>query len=151
MKYILWGLIIFLAFFLQARISVLGIPPNLTVVLAYYAGIKYGEKGGLFLGVLIGALEDGLSSSIVGPNLLAKGLIGYSSAFFITGRFFRWTPFLGMMALSFLSIVDNSVVFISRTIFDKMPAAPSAALLMTVMQSVLNSLAGMVIRPRHVD
>ncbi len=151
MTYILWAFLIFLSFFLQARISVLGVSPDLTALVVYYAGIKYGETRGLLSGVLIGALEDGLSSFIIGPNLLGKGMVGFFSAFFISGGFFRWTPLLGMIALSFFTVLDNSVVFLSRTLFDKMPAAPSSALFITIMQSVMNALAGIFIRPHNVD
>jgi len=149
--YLWWALLIFLSFFLQSRISVLGVSPDLTVLLVYYAGIKYGETRGLLSGVLIGALEDGLSSFIIGPNLLGKGMIGFSAAFFVSGGFFRWTPLLGMIAVSFFTVFDNAVVFLSRTMFDKMPAAPSSALFITVMQSVMNALAGIFMRPQHVD
>jgi rod shape-determining protein MreD len=150
-RYLFWILIIFLSFFMQARISVVGIAPDLTVVLAYYAGIKYGQTRGLLSGVLIGTLEDGLSSSIIGPNLVGKGVVGFFSAFFISGGVFRWTPLFGIIALFFFTFIDNAVVFSARTLFDKMPATPSAAFFLTVMQSVLNALAGMLIRPRHVD
>ena len=151
MKYLLWVILIFLCFFMQGRISVLDIPPNLTVLLAYYAGIKFGETRGLLAGALIGFLEDSVSSSLIGPNLLAMGIVGFSSSFFVSGGFFRWTPFLGMIAVFLLTFIDNSVVFLSRSIFDKMPAALSAALFVTIMQSVLNAPVGIFIRPRHVD
>ncbi len=151
MKYILWPIAVFLSFFLQGRVSLLGISPDLTVLLVYYAGIRYGETKGLLAGVLIGALEDSLSSSVIGPNLLSKGLIGFSSSFFVSGGVLRWTPVLGLLAVSLLTVADNATVFLARSIFDKMPAAPSAALFVTIMQSVLNAAAGIFIRPRHVD
>ena len=142
---------VFLAFFLQGRISVLGISPDLTALLAFYAGIRYGETRGLLAGVIIGALEDTISSSIIGPNLLGKGIVGFSSAFFVSGGFFRWTPILGIIAAALLTSLDNGVVFLLRGIFDRMPASPATALFIATMQSILNAPAGILVRPRNVD
>lgn len=151
MKYVLWPIAVFLCFFLQGRVSVLGVSPDLTVLLVYYLGMRYGEKKGLLLGMAIGALEDSVSSSIIGPNMLSKGIIGFSSSFFISGGFLRWTPFLGLIAVSFLTVADNAIIFLSESIFDKMPAAPSYAVFVAIMQSLLNAIAGVLIRPRHAD
>jgi rod shape-determining protein MreD len=151
MKYLLWPIAVFLSFFLQGRVSVLGISPDLTVLLAYYAGMRYGEARGLLAGAVIGALEDSLSSSIIGPNLLSKGIIGFSSSFFVSGGFLRWTPFLGLLVVAFLTVADNAMVFFARSIFDKVPAATSAVLFISVMQAILNAIAGIFIRPKHAD
>ncbi len=151
MKYILWPIAVFFCFFLQGRVSVLGVSPDLTVLLVYYLGMRYGETKGLLFGVIIGALEDSISSSIIGPNMLSKGIIGFSSSFFISGGFLRWTPFLGLIAVSFLTVIDNAVIFLAESIFDRMPAAPSYALLVAIMQSLLNAIAGVFIRPRHAE
>jgi rod shape-determining protein MreD len=150
-KYVLWPIAVFLCFFLQGRVSVLGITPDLTVLLVYYAGIRYGETKGLLAGAVIGALEDALSSSIIGPNLLSKGLIGFSASFFVTGGFLRWTPFLGLLAVALFTVADNAMVFATQSIFATMPAAPSSVLFVSVMQSILNAIAGIFIRPKHVE
>ncbi len=150
MKYLYWTLIIFLTFILQGRIVILGIPPDLTVLLVYYAGLKYGEKKGLLFGALIGALEDSISLSILGPNLLAKGMTGYFSSF-ISGKLFRWTPLLGIIAVSLLTFFDNSVVFLSISLFKKMPTAVSKALYVSIMQCLLNAPAGIFIRPKYAE
>ncbi len=151
MKYFFLAVAVFLALFLQGSISVLGISPDLTAVLIFYAGMRYGEVRGLLLGILTGALEDGLSGSFIGPHMLSKGIIGFSSSFFISGGLFRWTPVLGAIAVALLTVSDNFIVFLTRTIFDKMPATLSEALFVTVMQTLLNTPAGIFIGPRHVD
>jgi rod shape-determining protein MreD len=151
MKYLIRAFVVFLALFLQTKITILGVPPNLTVILAFYAGIRYGETRGLVSGAFLGTLEDIVSRSIIGPNLLGKGVVGYSSAFLISGGIFRWTPLLGIVAISLLTLVDNCVIFLSRTLLDTMPAEPGAALYIAVMQSLLNAPAGLFIRPRHAE
>ncbi len=151
MTYLLWVLAFFIAFLLQAKISVLSVAPNITVALAYYAGIRYGQTGGSLIGLLIGGIEDSLSSTMLGPNMLGKGLAGFSASLFLSGGIFVWTPLLGMLGLALLTIADNSVVFLSLSIFDRPPTNPGAALYITVMQALLNSAAGMFIRPAHAD
>lgn len=151
MKYLFFTAALFLAFFLQGRISVLGISPDLTALLAFYIGIRYGETKGLMAGIVIGALEDSISSSIIGPNLLGKGIVGFSSSFFVSGGLLRWTPLLGVIAVSLLTSLDGLVVFLTRSVFDRVPAAPSVAFLICTMQSILNAPAGIFVRPKNVD
>jgi rod shape-determining protein MreD len=130
---------------------VLGIVPNLTVLLAFYAGIRYGAHKGLLAGLLIGFLEDSLSDSLVGPNMLAKGLVGYAAAFFVTGGFFRWTPLLGIISVSALTLAGNIVTVLSKTLFDKMPGSVASIVFISVMQALLNAPAGAFMRPEHAD
>lgn len=151
MKYLWWVLIIFLAFLLQSSVSFLAVFPNLTVLAVYYIGIRHGSTSGLLSGVLIGALEDSLSSTMIGPNMLAKGLVGLLSASFISGNLLVWTPFLGVLIAGFLTLTDNAVAFLSLTLFDKLPAHPSTALFIAIMQSLLNAPAGIFLRPKNAD
>jgi rod shape-determining protein MreD len=151
MKYLFLAIAVFLTFFLQGRISVLGISPDLTTLLVFFAGMRYGRTEGLLFGVLTGALEDGLSGSFIGPHMLSKGIIGFSSSFFISGGLLRWTPLLGMVAVALLTVSDNFVVFLTRTIFDRMPATLPTALFVTIMQALLNAPAGIFMSPKHVD
>ena len=151
MKYLWLAPIIFLAFLLQGSISILDVSPNLTVLVVYFIGIRYGRTPGLLSGVLIGALEDSLSSAMLGPNMLAKGMVGFLSASFISGNFLIWTPLLGTIAVAILTCTDNIVVFLSLTLFDKPPTHPSAALFTTTMQSVMNAPAGIFMRPKNID
>ncbi len=151
MKYLQWAAAAFLVFFLQGRISVLGITPDLTALVAFCAGIRQGETRGLFTGMVIGGLQDGMSLSIIGPNLLGKGLVGYFSSSFLSGGMLRWTPVLGIVAVSLLTLLDNTTVFFARSLFDRPPAALSTAVFVSVMQAILNAPAGLCIRPPHAD
>lgn len=151
MNYVIWAFFIFMAFLLQTKISLLSVAPNITAILAYYAGIKYGQNRGVLFGLLIGAIEDSLSSPILGPNMLGKGLVGFSASLFISGGIFVWTPLLGMLGIALLTFVDNSAVFLSLSIFDRPPTNALTALFITIMQALLNSAAGMFIKPTHAD
>ncbi|MBA4372950.1 MAG: rod shape-determining protein MreD [Thermodesulfovibrio sp.] len=151
MRYAAWLLAAFCALLLQGRVSVLGIVPNLTVLLAFYAGIRYGANQGLLAGLLIGFVEDSLSGSLIGPNMLAKGLVGYVAAFFITGGLFRWTPLLGVFSVSALTLAGNIVTVLAKTLFDKMPGSIASIIFISVMQALLNAMAGAFMRPEHAD
>jgi rod shape-determining protein MreD len=150
-KYIFWALIIFLAFLLQSSISILAVSPNLTVMVVYFIGMRYGGTRGLLSGVLIGALEDSLSSTMLGPNMLAKGMVGLLSASFISGNFLIWTPLLGTIAAAFLTFTGSSIAFLSLALFDKLPTHISTALFTATMQSLMNASAGIFIRPENAD
>jgi rod shape-determining protein MreD len=150
-RYLFWTAAIFFALLLQGRVSLLGVVPNLTILVVYYSGIRYGENRGLLTGILIGYLEDSLSYSIIGPNLLSKAMIGFFSAFFVSGGLFRWTTVFGIVAVSGLTMADNMTVFLVRTIFDKMPVNFSNVLSISVMQALINGPAGIFLRPKNVD
>jgi rod shape-determining protein MreD len=142
---------VFLAFLLQSSISVLEIFPNLTLLVVYYIGMRHGSTKGILTGVIIGAVEDSLSSAILGPNMLAKGMVGLFSASFISGSMLIWTPILGVIAAALLTFTDNAVAFLSVSLFYNLPTNPSSALFIAIMQSIMNAPAGIFIRPKYAD
>jgi len=147
MIYLLWAAILLFAFILQGSISFFDISPNLTVILACYAGIKKREVKGMLIGSAIGIIEDSLSGAFLGPHLLSKGLIGYLSSLTYS-RFFIWTPLLGIITMSVLTFIDGLIIFATRSIFDRMPASFLVALLLIVIQSLLNAPFGLILRPK---
>jgi rod shape-determining protein MreD len=150
MIYLLWAAIIFLTLIIQGSVSLFDVTPNLTVVLACYAGIRKREVKGMFFGSLIGIIEDSLSGAFLGPNLLSKSLVGYLSSF-IYSRFFIWTPLLGIISISVLTLIDSSVVFMSRSIFNKMPVSIGASVFIIAIQSLSNAPLGIFLRPKNIQ
>lgn len=146
MKVLLWAAIGFLAFLAQASISLFDITPNLTIVLAFYAGAREGEIKGLFYGSLTGTVEDSLSEAFLGPHLLSKGLAGYLSSL-VYSRFFIWTPLLGVISITIFTFADGIIVFMLRSIFDRMPANVGAALYVILIQSLMNAPFGLFLKP----
>lgn len=147
MRYLLWAAIVSFTFIIQGSISLFDVTPNFTSVLAYYAGMRRGELGGIFLGSLIGTVEDSLSGTFLGPNLLSKGLVGYFSSF-LSGSFFRWSPLLGVIGISVLTLIDSTFVFVSRSFFDKMRASIQAAVFIVAIKSLINAPLGIFLRPK---
>lgn len=151
MIYILcWVGVTFFVFILQGRVSFLDVAPNFTVVLAYYAGIRKGEVSGMFIGSLIGVIEDSLSCAFLGPNLLSKGLVGFFSSF-MSGSFFRWTTLLGIIGISTLTLIDSTVVLVSRSIFERLPVSISGAAFIIIVQLMINAPLGIFIRPKETS
>ncbi len=150
MTYILWIVIILFTFFIEERISIFHVAPNFTVLLVYYVGIRKGGTEGLFFGSIIGAIQDSISSAFLGPNLLSKGIVGYFSSF-MSGSFFRWTPLLGAIGIGVLTIVDDTVVFATRSFFDRMPTGIKAAAFKIIIQSLINVPLGLFLRPKNIQ
>ena len=148
MKLIWLSLGVIAAFVIHAQVSLWGVPPNLTIVVAYAAGIRAGATKGLLLGAAIGVLEDSVSGNILGPNLMGKGMAGFFASF-SSGSLFRWTPLLGMLSLFSLTLMDGVTVWLSRTLFETSPALFSRGLFTVLMQAVMNIAIGIFIRPRN--
>jgi rod shape-determining protein MreD len=147
MIYFFWAAILLFALILQGSISFFDISPNLTVILACYAGIRKREVKGMLIGSVIGMIEDSLSGAFLGPHLLSKGLIGYLSSLTYS-RFFIWTPLLGVITMSVLTFIDGLIIFASRSVFDRMPAGFLVALLIILIQSLLNAPFGLILKPK---
>jgi rod shape-determining protein MreD len=147
MIYFLWAAVFFLALVIQGSLSLFDITPNLNVLLAFYAGIKYGDIKGMAIGAIIGIFEDSLSGLFLGPNLLSKGLIGYLSSFLYM-RLLVWNPFLGMISISLFTFADGLFVFFLRSIFDRMPAGAGTALLIIAGQALFNAPFGLFLKPK---
>lgn len=150
MIYLIWAAITLLTLIIQGSVSLFDVTPNLTAVLACYAGIRKREVKGMFFGSVIGLIEDSLSGAFLGPNLLSKGLLGYLSSFMYS-RFFIWTPLLGIISISALTLIDSTVVFMSRSIFDRMPVSIGAAAFIVTIQSLVNAPLGILLKPKDVQ
>ncbi len=150
MIYVIWAIIILLAFLVQGSVSFMHIKLNLTALLVCYMGLKKGETPGMFFGAFIGLIEDSLSGVLLGPNILSKGLIGYLSSS-LYSRLFIWTPLLGVINIFSLTFLDSSLVFMLRSAFDKIPVNLGSALLIIVIQSVVNAPIGIFLKPKDVS
>lgn len=150
MIYVLWAAIILLAVLLQGSVSFIHIKLNLTVIFVCYIGMKRGEIPGMFFGALIGLTQDIISGVLIGPNILSKGLIGYLSSS-LYRKLFIWTPLIGAINIFSLTLLDCSIVFLLRSIFDKIPVNIGAALFIVMVQSIVNAPLGIFIKPKDVS
>lgn len=143
-----WLLIISGIFTLQTNLTPFGIAFNFAVLVPFYTGLRKSPERGLFMGIVIGLIEDGLSRSILGPHILSKGMVGFLSPL-LAGRFFVWTPLFGSIALFVVTFLDGLIVYACKGIFLAPPALFKIAVLYIFIQSIVNAPIGYFIRPRH--
>jgi rod shape-determining protein MreD len=150
MKLVWVSISLMAALAIQSQVSLFGVVPNLTAVVAYYLCIKGGAARGVALGSIIGIIEDSVGGSILGPNLLSKGMVGFLASF-SSGSLFRWTPLLGMISIFVLTVMDGGVVYVSRSIFGTSPGPLSSGILTLLAQGLLNLGVGIFVKPQNVD
>jgi len=150
MKALLVTISVIASLVIQSQISIFGVTPNMTVVVAYYLGIKSGAIKGMALGSIIGIIEDSVSGGILGPNLMGKGMVGFLGSF-SAGSLFMWTPLLGLISIFVLTVLDGGVVYLSRSIFGTAPGSLSWVVFTLVAQGFLNAGLGNLIKPHNVD
>lgn len=134
----------------QTRVSFFGVSPALTTAVVYYLGMRYGSLKGILFGSLTGLIEDSISGGLLGPNLLAKGFVGYSSSFISAGMF-RWTPLLGMTGIFLLTIIEGVTVLLFKAIYETTPAAFYGAIPIILLRGLINSVLGIFIKPKNAD
>ncbi|GBE36686.1 hypothetical protein BMS3Bbin07_00836 [bacterium BMS3Bbin07] len=145
-KIAFWTIIIAGVFLLQSVISIDIIRVNLTLLLVYYFGLRRGELQGAAVGISVGFLEDTLSGQLIGPGMLGKGLVGILPAYLSEG-FFIWTPLLGMLAVFTLTVVDETVVYTSLSLFSQRPAPLPDFIGLTIVKALINAPFGWLIKP----
>ena len=139
--------VIIAAFFLQTRVTFLGIHLNLTAAAAYWIGYRSSPIKGNILGSLIGVIEDSIGGGFIGPNLLGKGLVGYLAAG-LSRSLFHWSPLVGMMGMSLLTIMDGLVILVTKALYSSLPGPILLVTTTIFAQGVLNSIAGAFIGPK---
>ena len=135
---------------LQTKVSIFGIPPALTVALVYYFGINNSPAKGLLFGAMIGMVEDSIAGSMLGPNLLGKGMVGFFSSY-MYGRLFRWTPLFGVIGLFMLTIMDGLAVLLSHIMFKAVHVPTNKVMAILLIQGLINSVFGIFLRPKNVE
>lgn len=134
------------ALFVESRLRVFGIAPNLTVIVAYYMGLRYGAHHGVLVGAGLGVLKDGAIGGIVGPSTLSMSTVGLLASH-LRGGLLMWNPLLGMLALGFLTGLDGLLSYACLSIFQQPRAELAAAALALFWQAAANAPLGFIIRP----
>lgn len=150
MSHACFALAVVMAFVLQTKVSIFGISPALTVGLVYYFGINNNSAKGLLFGSMIGIVEDSIAGSMLGPNLLGKGMAGFFSSYMF-GRLFRWTPMLGIIGLFMLTIMDGLAVFLSHIMFKAVHVPANKVIATLLIQGIINSVFGIFVRPKNAE
>jgi hypothetical protein len=158
-----WFFFTALALLLQPKLALFDCPLNLSLALVYAFGIKTAshqsaasgsddvtpEIRSTLFGAGIGLIEDAMIGSLIGPNLLSKGLSGFMSGIVYRDIFFQWASVLGGVVLPVLTLLDGLVVITAKQLFSNTTIGGPAAVELIVIQAVMNIPFGLVLNPGH--
>jgi cell shape-determining protein MreD len=161
MTVITWICLAALAILVQPLITVFDFPLNLTVVLVYVFAIKAPplqsastsftdvktEIRGSAFGAGIGLIEDVMSGSVLGLNVLSKGLTGFISSIVFRDIFFQWTPIIGGAVIFALTLIDGLILILTGHFITGTPVRSLEVAEMLLVQALLNIPLGFIIRP----
>jgi hypothetical protein len=156
-----WVFITAFVLLLQPKLALFDCPLNLTLALVYVFGIKTAsyqpaasgsddvtpEIRSTLFGAGVGLIEDAMIGSIIGPNLLSKGLVGFMSSIVYRDIFFQWESVLGGVVLSVFTLLDGLVVIAARQLFSNMTIGGPAVVELVIIQAVMNIPIGLVLKP----
>lgn len=146
MRNLLLILLVTSAFVIESRMTVFGAGLNLTVLFAYWAGLRYGPSQGVLAGATLGAVADSVSGGMLGPYMLSKATAGYMASH-LRGGLFMWSPFLGLMGVMIITGVDGLIAYACHVVFEQSATPVFEAAGTIFWQSALNCWAGLLLRP----
>jgi len=115
MKILLKGAIIVVAIVIQLTlinsISILGLKPDLIMVVVVVFSLLKGEKEGTISGFASGFLQDIFSSGLLGINALAKTVIGFTCGVLKEKIFYEHILFLIPVITFFASFLQSILIF----------------------------------------
>jgi rod shape-determining protein MreD len=114
-----WIALFFAAFVLQTTIvpaiSIMGVKPDLLVLFLFMLAIKVGILPAIYIGFVIGLVQDLYSPSILGQSALAKTVAGFFAGLF-NEKVMRLDPLFQGVLLIFTFFVNDIVIFMVQFI-----------------------------------
>jgi len=115
MKILLKGAIIVVALLIQLTlinsITILGLKPDLIMVVVIIFSLLKGEKEGAISGFASGLLQDIFSTGILGINALAKTVVGFICGILKEKIFHEHILFLIPVITFVASLIQNILIF----------------------------------------
>jgi rod shape-determining protein MreD len=110
MMLVLWACLVVGALILQATVmplfAVNGIKPDLLLIIVVSTGLLTGKERGIGIGFFCGLLQDLVSGSSFGINILAKMATGYVCGI-VERKVFKEYIFLPVIALVFATLFNG--------------------------------------------
>lgn len=82
-KNAIWIVLVIAAALIQTtwidHIRLLGVVPDLTVILVVYFALMEGEERAMFTGVLCGVFQDAATNAVLGLHILSLVIVGYTT------------------------------------------------------------------------
>jgi rod shape-determining protein MreD len=92
-------------------IAIFGAKPDLLMIILFFFSIRYGVMPGLFMGFLLGLMQDLYAPAILGQNALTKTLVGACIGLF-NEKVMRTDPFVKTIILFVMFLVNDSIFMI---------------------------------------
>ncbi len=116
MKILLKGAIIVIALLIQLTlinsITILGIKPDLIIIIVVIFSLLKGEKEGTISGFASGLLQDIFSTGLLGINALAKTVTGFICGILKEKIFHEHILFLIPVITFFASLMQSILIFL---------------------------------------
>ncbi len=136
-----WVLSVILVLFIQSRFIILGIKPELSIVIVFIYGMRTrDENRSTLFGFITGIIEDSLSG-VWGPNILSKTITGFVSANII-GGYFVWSPLLGIIGLFFVTIVESFINILVLSLKGEIISSSLWIAYTILLQAIINAPLG---------
>ena len=116
MKILLKGVIIVVALIIQLTlinlVTILGVKPDLIMVVVVVFSLRKGEKEGAISGFASGLLQDIFSASLLGINALAKTVIGFTCGILKEEIFHEHILFIIPVITFIASFMQSILIFL---------------------------------------
>lgn len=121
--------------------TILGVRPDIVLILTFFIGVNLGEDKGGTLGFALGLVQDCLSSTLLGANAFSKGVVGFVFGYLRDKIFFE-NAFSQFAFILLASLIDTAIIslILFLTISDKTQAA--IVLKKLLLSSVYTALVG---------
>lgn len=145
-RIVIFSMLTLLALLIETRYRFFGLGLNLTVLMTYIVGVRWGHAQGIIYGAGMGLVIDSLSVGFIGPSLAGKATAGYIASFVNRGLF-TWAPVFGFFASAAVTMVDGFISYGALWAFtNKLPDAGYAVVSISA-QAALNAACGFFITP----
>jgi rod shape-determining protein MreD len=100
--------------------TVLGVRPDVILILATFIGVRLGKTKGAIAGFFLGLIQDSLSGAFLGPNAFSKGVVGFIFGNLRTKILFE-NFFSQIFCNMAAALINGAIILIifSLTILDK--------------------------------
>ena len=100
-------------------VSILGVAPDLVLIILVYYSITRGQLYGTALGTFYGILVDLITGSLLGSSMLSKTLAGFTAGYFSgEGKKELYVHTFNFSLIVFLCAMIDTVVFSFFSAFD---------------------------------
>ncbi|MCI4626164.1 MAG: rod shape-determining protein MreD [Candidatus Magnetoovum sp. WYHC-5] len=142
-RHVLILILVCMGFILIDEVEFFNFKLNVVMLFLYYMGLNYTQWQALIWAAGVGVVLDSISLRLIGPNMIANGMV-IVSAYIVRNGIFNLTPMLHSLFCFFTTVLFGLIVYTSLTIFDRQPADFNDAFKEVIFQSLVNGFAAYI-------